>query len=420
MLSIDYIKENKNKVLETFKNKGYPIVNLDKLLLLNDNLKKLSTEVQLLRQDLNANSKKGIDEATKEANKKIREQIQDKENEIKKYESNLNSILLEIPNIPNDDVPIGTDETQNKVLRTQGVPTKFDFKPKDHLELGESLDIIDVKTASKVSGSRFGYLKNESVILEFALIQFALSKLIKKGFIPIIPPVLINKEITQQLGYWQGGGHEDYYSVLENKTNNQGYYLVGTAEHSMVPMHKDELLSNKLLPLRYVGFSTAFRREAGSYGKDVRGIFRVHQFDKVEMVSYTSSDNDTKEHEFLLSIEEELFQELGIPYQVLQICTGDLGFPIAKKFDINAWIPSQNKYRELTSVSTTTDFQARRLNIKYQDKTEKKYAHILNGTAFAIGRTIIAILENFQQKDGSVKIPKILHKYTGFTEIKKP
>lgn len=417
MLSIDYIRDNKDKVEKAALNKGYK-VSLDKLISIDEQKRKKDQEIQDLRQELNSLSKKGIDESTRETNKQKRTEIQEKEKSLKEIANEYKKLLYEIPNIPEDDVPIGEDETKNKIIKTWGKPFKLDFKPKDHLELGESLDIIDVKTASKVSGSRFGYLKNEAVMLEFALIQLALNTLTKEGFQPIIPPVLINKNITEDLGYWNGGGNEDYYLVHEPENKDNYFYLVGTAEHSLVPMHKDEILFKKNLPKRYVGFSTAFRREAGSYGKDVRGIFRVHQFDKVEMVSFVTKEEDAKEHKFMLELEEKLFQILEIPYQIVQMCTGDLGFPIAKKYDIEAWIPSQNKFREVTSVSTTTDFQSRRLNIKYQDGQKKEFVHILNGTAFAIGRTIIAILENFQQKDGSVKIPKILHKYTGFTEIK--
>jgi seryl-tRNA synthetase len=237
--------------------------------------------------------------------------------------------------------------------------------------------------------------------------------LIKEGFVPVVPPVLIQTSVMRGMGYMEHGGDEDMFIIPKDDL-----VLVGTAEHSIVPMHKDETLLGKQLPLRYVGFSTAFRREAGSYGKDTRGILRVHQFDKVEMVSYVSEGEDDKEHEFLLSLEEKLFQMLDIPYQVIKMCTGDLGFPTARKYDIEAWIPSQDKYREVTSASTITDFQSRRLNIKYAEgggpaAGGKKYAQVLNGTAFAIGRTIIAILENYQQEDGSVLIPEVLREYVG-------
>ncbi len=425
MLSIDFIRENKQKVAEAAKNKGYA-VGLDKLLEVDGKLRNIVSIAQKLREERNKASHKDLTESAKELAKEKRTEIQQKEASYRKVLQEYELLLNQIPNMPTEDVPIGKDESENKFVKKYKEPTKFDFKPKDHLTLGEELDIIDVKRAAKVSGARFNYLKNEAVLLEFALVQFALKTLIKEGFVPVVPPVLIKKEITQKLGYWQAGGHEDYYQVKGvdfDEAFGLGFkkelYLVGTAEHSIVPMHKDEVFNKKDLPRRYIGFSTAFRREAGSYGKDVKGILRVHQFDKVEMVSFTTEENDLKEHDYLLSLEEKLFQALDIPYQVVQMCTGDLGFPIARKFDIEAWIPSQNKYREVTSTSTTTDFQARRLNIKYQDGDQKKFARILNGTAFAIGRTIIAILENYQQKDGSVQIPEVLQPLVGFKEIKK-
>jgi seryl-tRNA synthetase len=249
--------------------------------------------------------------------------------------------------------------------------------------------------------------------LEFALRELAFEVLIKEGFIPVLPPVMIKTEVMKGLGYMENGGDEDMY-VFEK----DGLVLVGTSEQSIVAMHQDDIFDDKDLPKRYVGFSTCFRREAGSYGKDTKGILRAHQFDKVEMVSFVKQGEDDKEHDYLLSLEEKLLQALKIPYQVVKMCTGDLGFPVARKFDIEAWMPGQNKYREVTSVSTVTDFQARRLNIKYQDGNEKHYVNILNGTAFAIGRTIIAILENYQKEDGSIEIPKVLQKLIGKSVIK--
>ncbi len=337
--------------------------------------------------------------------------LEKEENALNSLQLELKSELLKIPNPPAKDVPVGRDESENKDIKKFGKISKFSFKPKDHLEIGESLDIIDVKTASKISGSRFGYLKNQAVLLEFALVQYAFNFLTKEDFIPVIPPVLVHKEIIEKQGYIALGEDEMF------KTKDENLFLVATAEHSIVPMYMDQILNKKDLPKRYVGFSTSFRREAGSYGKDTKGIFRVHQFDKVEMVSFTTSEESDNEQEYLLSLEEKLFQSLEVPYQVVKMCTGDLGFPAARKYDLEAWIPSEGKYREVTSVSTTTDFQARRLNIKYQEGNEKKYVHILNGTAFAIGRTIIAILENYQSEDGSINIPKVLQKYTNFSKI---
>ena len=325
-------------------------------------------------------------------------------------------MLRQIPNLPAADVKTGKDESENEIIKKWGEPTKFLFEPKDHLAIGEALGIIDIERAAKVSGTRFYYLKGAGVVLEMALIQLALKTLTKEGFIPVIPPVLIKKQAMAGMGYLEHGGEEDMY-VLEK----DGLFLVGTSEQSIGPMHMDEVLDGKKLPLRYMGFSTCFRREAGAYGKDTRGILRVHQFDKVEMFSFTKPEESDKEHEFLLSLEEKLFQSLGIPYQVLKMCSGDLGAPAARKYDLEAWMPGQGKYREVTSTSTCTDYQSRRLNIKYREIKDQKpatnYVHILNGTAFAIGRTLIAILENNQQEDGSVLIPEVLRDYTGFEKI---
>ncbi len=417
MLSVHSIRKNQEKVKQAVQDKGYRI-DVEKVLSIDEKRKQTVQQIQQFREELKKTSQKGLSQAARNQAKQNRTKIQLAENELKKIESEWKALLYEIPNLAAEDVKKGKDESENEVVRRYKNPTKLEFKAKDHLELGKELDIIDVERAAKISGTRFGYLKNEAVQLEFALVQFALQTLLKEGFQAIVPPVLIKKEITEDLGYWQAGGNEDYYLVYEPKEKIE-FYLVGTAEHSIVPMHKDETFEKKNLPKRYVGFSTAFRREAGSYGKDVRGILRVHQFDKVEMVSFTSAENDDQEHEYLLSLEEKLFQALDIPYQVVKMCTGDLGFPVARKYDLEAWIPSQNKYREVTSTSTTTDFQARRLNIKYKEGQEKKYARILNGTVFAIGRTIIAILENYQQKDGSVRIPKVLQPFTGFSTINK-
>ena len=401
MIDLKFVRENPNFVQKMTKDKGFN-VDINHVLEIDTKHRELSLSVQKLREERNRASR----EQNIEEGKRIKSQLEKEDNALKAVEEELSEWLFKIPNLPKKDVKIGKNESGNEVMKKHMLPVSLSFIPKDHLELGEALDIIDVKRAAKVSGTRFGYLKNEGALLEFALIQLAFELLTKEGFVPIIPPVLINKEVMRRLGYMEHGADEDVFSIP-----NDSKVLVGTAEHSIVSMHKDELFAKKDLPKRYVGFSTAFRREAGSYGKDTRGIFRVHQFDKVEMVSFVASEDDDKEHEYLLSLEEKLFQLLEIPYQVVKMCTGDLGFVQARKYDIEVYIPSQKKYREVTSASTITDFQARRLNIKYMDSNEKKFAHILNGTAFAIGRTIIAILENYQQEDGMVLIPKVLQKY---------
>jgi len=343
--------------------------------------------------------------------KNLKEEIKSLEPELEKIEKEFNELFLRIPNLPLDDVPIGKDESENKVIREIGKKPKFNFEPKDYLELAEKLDIIDVKRAAKVSGTRFGYLKGGAVYLEFALIQLAFNELVKQGFCPVIPPVMIKTEMMKGMGYMERGGEEIYQLPKDDLV------LVGTAEQSIGPMHADEVFDEKDLPKRYVAFSPCFRREAGSYGRDTKGILRVHQFDKVEMFIFCKPGDSVKEHKLLLSIEEKLMQLLKIPYRVLNICTGDLGDPAAVKYDIEAWMPGQNEYRETHSTSNCTDFQARRLNIRYKAKDNKlNFVHTLNGTAFS-QRPILAIIENYQQKDGSIKIPKALQKYTKMKEI---
>jgi seryl-tRNA synthetase len=389
------------------KDKGIEI-DVNHLLEIDERHRELLQVVQVLREERN----KASQERNIEAGKRIKTQLDKEEAALNAVKLELDTWLLKIPNPAKDDVKFGKDDSENDVIRKHKEPVTLSFTPKDHLALGELLDIIDVERAAKVSGARFAYLKNDGVRLELALVQFALETLSAEGFTPIIPPVLIKKETMAGLGYMENGGEEDMFQLPD------GLFLVGTAEHALVPYHMNDTLPGKELPKRYMGYSPAFRREAGSYGKDTRGIIRVHQFDKVEMVSFVAEGEDDKELKYLLSLEEKLFQELDIPYQVVKMCTGDLGFPAAAKYDIEAWMPAQNKYREVTSVSTVTDFQSRRLNIKYADGGEKKFAYVLNGTAFAIGRTIVAILENYQQEDGSVVIPEVLRKYVGKDVIK--
>ncbi len=415
MIDIKFVKEYPQKIKQSARDKGID-VDLDHVLEIEKKFSELNKSVQNFREERNRNTseiKGKPSEAQIKNGKEIKEKLEKEEAALRAVEEELNSWLTKIPNPAKEDVKVGKDESENEVIREVGKPTEFDFKPQDHLDLGEKLGIIDVKSAARVSGSRFAYLKGDGALLEFAVVQFGIETLLKEGFTLVVPPVLITKEIMQGLGYMENGGEEDMYHLEKDDL-----YLVGTAEHAIVPMHKDEILDVKNLPLRYVGFSSAFRREAGSYGKDTRGILRVHQFDKLEMVSFVKQGEDDKEHDYLLSIEEKLFGALDIPYRVIKMCTGDLGFPAARKYDLEAWMPGQGKYREVTSVSTVTDFQSRRLNMKYLDGTDKQYLNVLNGTAFAIGRTIVAILENYQQKDGSIKVPEVLQKYLGKNVIK--
>ena len=415
MLDIKFIRENPKIVQKAAKDKNVDI-NIQHILEIDKKHKELSLLVQKLREERNilTESMKGKPTPEQiEKGKILKEKLEKEDHALKAVWEELEIELLKIPNPAKPDVKIGENDVENEVLKKVGAPNKFNFKPKDHLDLGEKLDIIDVLRASKISGARFYFLKNEAVLLEFALRELAFEILVKEGFIPVLPPVFLKKEVMKGLGYMEKGGDEDMY-IFEK----DDLVLVGTSEQPIVSMHKDEVLNEKDLPKRYVGFSTCFRREAGSYGKDTKGILRAHQFDKIEMVSFVKQGEDDKEHDYLLNLEEKLLQALGIPYQVVKMCTGDLGFPAAKKYDLEAWIPSENKYREVTSTSTTTDFQARRLNIKYKTKDKTEFVNILNGTAFST-RPIIAILENYQQEDGSIIIPKVLQKYLGFDKISK-
>lgn len=426
MLDINFIKNNLDKVKEGVKNKGFESELVDRAVSINEQRIQLIGRVDRLRQERNNLQRDQV-----ERGREIKEELRTLEPELDKSEKELKGLLSDIPNIPADDVPVGKDESENVVIRKWGELPKFDFQPKDHLELGEDLDVIDVERGAKVSGARFFYLKGAGAVLDFALARLAFDTLIEKGFVPIIPPVLIKAESMAEMGYLGSKEREDMYIL-----DKDGLVLVGTSEQSIGPLHKSEVFEEKDLPKRYVGFSTCFRREAGSYGKDVKGIIRVHQFNKTEMFSYTKPEDSDGEHELLLSIEEELMQKLGLPYQVIKMCTGDLGITATRKYDIEAWFPAQNKYRETHSTSNVTDYQARGLNIKYKSTSgtsvpgemvpgegmpgkgsETRFVHTLNGTAFS-QRPLICILENFQQKDGTVIIPEALRQYTGFSEIK--
>ncbi len=400
MLNIKFIRENPKEVEKGINAKGVK-ADINAILKLDEDRRELQTAVDTLRQ---GRHEQGGD---REEAKKKKEELKAKEVELNDLADKLDKLVLELPNLPRPDVKHGKTEADNEIIKTIGEQPKFNFKARDYLELAKIHDLIDMERAAKVSGSRFGYLKNEAVLLEFALIQYGLSLMLKNNFTPVIPPVLVGEKAMQGMGYLEHGGEDETYHFKDEKL-----YLVGTSEQSVGPMHMDETLAEKDLPKRYVAFSNCFRREAGSYGKDTKGILRVHQFDKLEMVVLTTPDKSDEEHEFLLSLEEQLMQGLMLPYQVVKMCTADLGDPAARKYDIETWIPSEGKYRETHSCSTMTDFQSRRLNIRYKSGEGKpQFVHMLNGTVFAIGRILIAILENYQQADGSIEIPKVLQPY---------
>ena len=313
----------------------------------------------------------------------------------KKDEEFLN-LWVKIPNLISDTSPDGKSDKDNLEIKKVG-NVKDMPSPKDHLEIASKLNLIDVEKASEVSGSRFAYLFGDLVKIEFNLVSWALNKLSQKGFIPTVPPVLVRENALYGTGFFPDDAEQVY------EVPNDDLYLVGTSEVPLAALHSNEIINMEELPLRYAGFSTCFRREAGTYGKDTTGIFRVHQFDKVEMFSFCDPQKSEEEHEFILSVEEELLQSLEIPYRVVDVCAGDLGASAAKKFDIEAWIPSQNTYREVTSCSNTTSFQARRLNIRSKSEGDTSVLHTLNGTAIAVGRILIALIENNQTEDGKVE-----------------
>lgn len=431
MLDVNLIRKDPEGIKKGVAAKNIDPKLVDVFLDLDAKWRPLVQKLDELRARLNSLSKeRKIDEA-----KLVKQELKELEKTLPELEAQRTAILKKLPNPPLADVPVGKDETANVVLREVGKKPKFDFPAKDYIELGQKLDLIDTERAAKVSGSRFGYLKHEGPLLEFALIQLVLQfltdeknikKIIKeqklsvspKAFIPVIPPVLIKPESMAAMGYVERGGEEIYFIEKDQ------LYLVGTSEQSIGPMHMGETFAKDSLPHRHVGFSTCFRREAGSYGKDTRGILRVHQFDKLEMFVTCDPETSVEEHGLLLAIEEKLMQALELPYRVLNICSGDLGDPAAAKYDIEVWLPGQmggqGQYRETHSTSNTTDYQARRLNVKFQTSNIEHrtgYVHMLNGTAFAIGRILIAIIENYQTKTGAVRVPKVLQKYVGKKEI---
>lgn len=317
----------------------------------------------------------------------------------------LNTLLSSLPNPAHESVPEGKDDTENSVLRFVGEKPEFDFEPLPHWELGEKLDLIDSAAGAKVAGARFHFLKNELVLMQFALVQYAFSILHAHGFTPVLPPYMVNKMSAYGTGFLDSGHEDEVYAVNPGRDD---LYLIGTSEVPNTAYYANEIIPAEQLPIRLAAYSPCFRREAGSSGKDQKGILRCHQFDKIEMGIFALPEQSWDEHELLLSIEEKIWTGLGIHYQVLNICGGDLGGPAAKKYDIEAWMPGQSAYREVTSTSNCTDFQARRLQIRYSKEGKNAILHTLNGTGIAIGRCLIAIMENYQTKEGGIHIPEVL------------
>ncbi|MGH2663381.1 MAG: serine--tRNA ligase [Actinomycetota bacterium] len=387
------------------------IQDLDRVLELDRERRELTVKVEELRAEQNRGSKAVGAASGQERDRliaslrEVSDRLKELEPALTELEDRVRELLARIPNPPHDSVPEGETDEDNEVLREVGERPEFGFQPRDHVDLGGALGIIDLERAASVSGTRFAYLLGGAVMLQWALVRYCLDFLTARGFLPVIPPVLVREETLFGTGFLPADEAQLYV------TRDDDLYLAGTSEVPLAGLHQSETLDPAGLPRRYVGYSTCFRREAGAHGKDTRGIFRVHQFDKVEMFSFTEPDRSWDEHDFLLSCEEELVQGLGLPYRVANVCTGELGASAAKKYDLEVWLPGQDRYRELTSCSNTTDYQARRLECRVRYEEGNRPAHTLNGTACAVGRTLIAILENFQRQDGSVDVPPALHPY---------
>lgn len=424
MLDINYIRENQEKVKKAAKDKQLQPEFVDQLIRVDEKRRELIKEVEEIRQQINQNAdqiKKQVQKGEKpsrsaiENGKKLKVKLKEVEPSLKEIEEKFTQLMLQIPNIPAEDVPIGPDESGNKVVRQVGEKPQFDFEPKAHQELMYDLDLLDTENAVKIGGFRSYFLKNEAVLLEQAILQYALKLMIKQGFTPLTAPAMVKIEALMGTGYFPWG-EEDHYTTQDET------HLAGTAEVALTAYYQNQTLTQKDLPIKMVGISPCFRREVGSYGKDTQGIIRVHQFNKVEQVVYTVADEveTRKWHEKMTGFSEQLLTDLGLPHQVLTMCSGDMGAGQRKKYDIETWFPSQKKYRETHSASYFNDFQARRLNIRYQDnKGQLKYVYTLNNTVAATPRLLAAVIENYQQRDGSIKVPEALQKWMGKEVIRR-
>jgi len=418
MLDIKLIRENPEFIKNNLAKRGNPenikmldaLIDLDRewrqnLTKLNDlrhERKLLTCEIAKLKTAGNA-----ADSEVEKA-KTLDSEITSIQTEVARAEEKTHDYLMQLPNLLHETVPVGMDESGNVQVRSCSVIPKFDFEMKNHIDLGLNLDIIDIERAGKVTGSRFFYLKREGVLLDMALMSFALEEITKKGYLPVEPPYLMRREPYE--GVTALGDFEEVLYKIEN----EDLYLIATSEHPMAAMFMNEVLKEEDLPLKLAGISACFRKEAGAHGKDTRGMFRTHQFNKIEQFVFCKPEDSWKLHEELLHNAEELVQKLGLSYRVVNVCTGDIGTVAAKKYDIEVWMPAQNAYREVVSCSNCTDYQARRLGIRYREKEgapPKGFLHTLNSTAIATGRTIVAILETFQQEDGSIIVPEVLRKY---------
>ncbi len=414
MLDLKLIRSEPERVKAGLARRG-AADQVDELLVLDARRRQLLPEIENAQSERKTLSKQ-IGEAKQKSEdaeglmaqvQSLKEKIESGKAELEQIEPDLDRIATALPNLPDPDAPDGMTEEDAVVVREVGALPEFDFEPRDHLDIGTALGLIDMEAGAKLSGSRFAYVKGDLVLLELALVRFALDLVRAEGHEPVVPPVLVREEALVGTGFLPGD-RDQIYEIPKDDL-----FLVGTSEVALAGLHAGEILDAEALPLRYAGFSTCFRREAGAAGRDTRGIFRVHQFDKVEMFSFVEPSESAAEHERLLAIEERILTELEIPYRVVNVAAGDLGAPAAKKYDCEAWIPSQGRYRELTSCSNTTDYQARRLGCRYRPSggESPQAVHTLNGTAVAVGRTMIALIENRQERDGSFTLPNTLHSY---------
>ena len=423
MLDLKYLIANTEAVRQNCRNRNVPedvLDDIDRMIALESERRELQTVVEEIRRRQNevaqATGREKDPEARSaliEEGKRLKSEVSDQEDQLRVMDDEIRQRLRRVPNLTHPDTPIGLTEDDSREQRKVGTPRTFDFPVKDHVELGKALDLIDFETGGKVAGTGFYFLKNDAVLLDLALQQFALRKLATAGFTPIITPDLARNQILEGIGFTPRGVETQVYSIEDTDLS-----LVGTAEITLGGMHADELLDESQLPIRYVGLSHCFRTEAGAAGRASRGLYRVHQFTKVEMFAFTTPEASGKIHAEMLAMEEELFQELGIPYRVLDICSGDLGGPAYRKFDLEAWMPGRGEsgeYGEVTSTSDCTDYQARRLNIRYRPAGQKgtRYVHTLNGTAIALSRALIVILENYQRADGRIDVPGALRELVG-------
>lgn len=416
-MDIRIIRENPDAVRSNLaKRNDQEVLKLyDELLVADREWRRLFTEVGSLRaarnrvtEEIARIKKQGLDasDKIKEA-EEIPRRIKALESEMEARRKRMDEILMRLPNIMDDSVPYGKDDTENVVIRSWGKPREMPFSPKDHIDLAMQLDLVDLERAAKVAGARFYYLKNDLVRLNYALIRYGLDFLVSRGFTPYQPPYMMKRKVLE------GAVSLSDFEDTIYKVEGEDLYLIATAEHALLGLHSDEILDGKSLPLRYCGVSPCFRKEAGAHGRDTKGIFRVHQFEKVEQFIFSRPEDSALEHELLIRNAEEFFQSLGIPYRVVNVCSGDLGTVAAKKYDLEAWLPGQGKYREEVSCSNCTSYQAVRANIRYRDRPNEptKYVHTLNSTLVATERTLVAILENYQNSDGSVDIPDVLVPY---------